>query len=91
MQALYSWSSGNELHTYSVQQSDWQTSSVQGNYSITIFFKIHIQVELIGDAYIVAGGLKDCHMDPLIAIANFAFENCTNIVTSRSQCFTGSP
>jgi len=29
---------------------------------------------VIGDAYVVAGGLKNPKMDPVTAIVNFAFE-----------------
>ena len=33
-----------------------------------------IQIEVIGDAYVVAGGLTNTGMDPVTAIVNFAFD-----------------
>lgn len=35
---------------------------------------VTLQIEVIGDAYVVAGGLKNPKMDPVTAIVNFAFE-----------------
>ena len=35
---------------------------------------ITLQIEVIGDAYVVAGGLKNPDMDQVTAIVNFAIE-----------------
>jgi len=35
---------------------------------------VNLQVEVIGDAYIVASGLKNCRMDPVTTIVNLTFE-----------------